>query len=137
MSGVLVDTCIWSDALRNKSPKNAETAEQLRILIDENRAKIIGVIRLELLSGYSDVQRYEKLRGKMQWFPNETVRDDDYETAARFSNICRTNGIQGSHIDFLICAVAVRLKLQIFTTDQDFLHYSQYLPIKLFQAPEL
>lgn len=137
MSGALIDTCIWSDALRNKSPKNAETAEQLKVLIDENRAKIIGVIRLELLSGYSDVQRYEKLRAKMQWFPNETVLDEDYETAAHYSNICRTNGIQGSHIDFLICAVAMRLKLQIFTTDRDFLHYAQYLPIKLFQANEL
>ncbi|MEZ5534711.1 MAG: PIN domain-containing protein [Thiolinea sp.] len=134
MSGILVDTCIWSDALRNRSPKNVAIAEQLKALIDENRVKIIGVIRLELLSGYSDVQRYEKLRGKMQWFPNEAVLDEDYETAARFSNICRTNGVQGSHIDFLICAVAVRLKLQIFTTDRDFLNYAQYLPVKLFQA---
>lgn len=136
MSSAIVDTCIWSDVFRNKTPKNLVLAEQLMALVNNHQAKIMGVIRLELLSGYSDAQRYEKLRSKMQWFPNEKVFDEDYETAARFSNICRTNGIQGSHIDFLICAVATRLKLQIFTTDQDFIHYAKYLPIKLYPFEE-
>jgi hypothetical protein len=54
MSGILVDTCIWSLALRGDSPKNANIAEQLTQLIDENSVKIIGVIRQEVLSGYSD-----------------------------------------------------------------------------------
>jgi predicted nucleic acid-binding protein len=34
--------------------------------------------------------------------------------------------------DFLICAVAVRKKLQIFTTDVDFQHYRKHLPITLY-----
>ncbi len=33
-------------------------------LIDENRVKIIGVIRQEVLSGYSDFQSYKELRDK-------------------------------------------------------------------------
>ena len=133
MSGVLVDTCIWSGALRSKQPKNEQFAQELMSLIDDSRAKIIGVIRQELLSGYSDEQRYENLRKRMNWFPNERVNDSDYEQAATFSNICRRKGIQGSHIDFLICAVSVRLSLQIFTVDQDFEHYAKHLPISLYQ----
>jgi hypothetical protein len=31
----------------------------------------------------------------------------------------------------LICAVAVRLNAEIFTTDKDFDFYAQHLPIKL------
>lgn len=129
MSDVIVDTCMWSLALRGKTPKNQKVAEELTKLIKENRAKIIGAIRQEVLSGYSDFARYEKLRNKLQYFPNEQIIDDDYETAAEYSNLCRKKGIQGSHIDFLICAVAIRLQMKIYTNDKDFSHYANYLSI--------
>lgn len=132
MSGVIVDTCVWSLALRGKEPKNIAIAKQLTNLIHENRAKILGSIRQELLSGYSNLNQYKKLRDKMFWFPNEDIIDKDYETAAEFSNTCRKKDIQGSHIDFLICAVSVRLNMQIFTEDKDFSYYQKYIPIKLY-----
>lgn len=133
MSGVLVDTCIWSLALRGNTPKELSIAEQLTQLIDDNQVRIIGAIRQEILSGYSNKSSYDKLRQKLQYFPNETVIDVDYECAAEYSNFCRSKGIQGSHADFLICAVAVRLKLLIFTTDKDFKHYSKHLDIRLLE----
>jgi len=132
MSGVIVDTCIWSLALRGKTPRDREVTDELTSLIKENRAKIIGSIRQEILSGYSDLARYEKLRNKLRAFPNEQIIDTDYESAAEYSNICRRQGIQGSHTDFLICAVATRLKMQIYTSDKDFSHYSKHLPISLY-----
>ena len=133
MSGVIVDTCIWSLALRRKTLRNQEITEKLTSLIKDNRAKIIGLIRQEILSGYSDRHRYEKLRNKLRPFPNEQVLDIDYESAAEYSNICRRKGVQGSHTDFLICAVATRLKMDIYTSDKDFSHYSKYLPVSLYQ----
>lgn len=131
MSGVLVDTCVWSLALRGRTPKEKTIADQLTQLIDENQVKIIGPIRQELLSGYSDKNSYDKLRQKLQYFPNELLLDIDYECAAEYSNLCRSKGIQGSHTDFLICAVAVRLNLVIFTTDKDFKNYAKSLPVTL------
>ncbi len=85
------------------------------------------------LSGYSDRSRYEKLRDKLRYFPNEQIIDLDYELAAEYSNLCRTKGIQGSHTDFLICAVSSRLKMKIYTNDKDFIHYSNYLAISVYQ----
>jgi len=52
-------------------------------------------------------------------------------TAARFFNLSRRKGVQGSNTDFLICAVAVRHRLAIFSTDKDFAQYAKYLPIVL------
>jgi hypothetical protein len=46
MSGVIVDTCIWSLALRGKTPRDREVTNELTTLIEENRAKIIGLIRV-------------------------------------------------------------------------------------------
>ena len=136
MKGVLVDTCVWSLALRGKRPQGNALVTQLSQTIDDNRAKMIGPIRQELLSGYSDKASYDKLRLKLQYFPNEPISDVDYECAAEYANLCRANGVQGSHTDFLICAVAVRLQLSIFTVDKDFVHYAKYLPVTLLALSE-
>jgi hypothetical protein len=133
MSGVLVDTCIWSLALRGNTKREVAAAEQLTQLIDDNQVKIIGPIRQELLSGYSDKNSYDKLRRKLKYFPNEQVVDTDYEAAAEYSNVCRSKGIQGPHTDFLICAVAVRLNFKIFTTDKDFNNYAKHLSVMLLE----
>ena len=131
MRGVLVDTCVWSLALRSHSPKETAIANRLTQLIDDNQVRIIGPIRQELLSGYTDKSSFDRLRQKLIYFPNEPIFDADYESAAEYSNICRSNGIQGSHTDFLICTISIRAKFQIFTTDKDFQRYIKYLPISL------
>src|ERR1019366_348605 len=43
----------------------------------------------------------------------------------------RQRGLQSTGTDLLICAVAVRHGLKIFTTDTDFAAYARHLPIKL------
>jgi len=60
------------------------------------------------------------------------LETDHFEKAAEFFNICRRNGIQGSNTDFLICSVADRRNLEIFTLDKDFLDFQKYLPLKLY-----
>jgi len=77
--------------------------------------------------------QHVKLRDKMVWFPNETIADEDYETAAIHSNTCRQRGVQGSHIDFLIVAVSIRLEMAIFTLDKDFSLYQEHIPLQLYE----
>ena len=129
---VLVDTPIWSYALRSKRAGFEQHVKEFEALIVDQRVLIIGPIRQEILSGYSEMSQFEKLNKKLKYFENTSIIDEDYVQAAKFSNICRKKGIQGSHIDFLICSVAYRLKLQIFTTDKDFEYYQSCLPIRLF-----
>lgn len=131
---VLVDTCIWSHALRSKKPEFETQVKNLETLIADQRVLIIGAIRQEILSGYSDLNKFELLKTKLSYFENTPILDEDYITAAKFYNECRQKGVQGSHIDLLICAVAVRLNVPIFTSDKDFGFYQQHLPIKLYQA---
>lgn len=129
---VLVDTCIWSHALRSKKPEFEAQVKNLETLIADQRVLIIGAIRQEVLSGYSDLNKFETLKTRLSYFENTPILDEDYITAARFYNECRQKGIQGSHIDLLICAVAVRLNIPILTSDKDFGFYQQHLPIKLY-----
>ena len=129
---VLVDTPIWSYALRTRKKEYEYEIEQLELLIKDQRALIIGPIRQEILSGYSDFKKFRKLEEKLSYFENTPIIDSDYQSAAEMCNQCRKKGIQGSHIDFFICTVAIRLEVPIFTTDKDFLQYKKILPLKLF-----
>ena len=133
---VLVDTPIWSYALRSGGKRFQQHTQELARLINDHQALIIGPIRQEILSGYSDRQQFTVLREKLSYFENVPILDSDYEMGAEFSNTCRVNGVQGSHTDFLICAVAVRLEASVFTTDNDFSGYRKYLPIMLHELKE-
>ena len=95
-------------------------------------AVMIGPVRQELLSGISDVNMFNRLKLNLSAFVDLPILTADYETAAEFFNSCRKHGIQGSHIDFLICAVAANHNLLIYTVDKDFQQYIRYLPIRLY-----
>ena len=127
---VLIDTSVWSLALRRRAPVHA-AVDELRRLVVQGRAGIVGPVRQELLSGIRDRAAFERLREHLRAFPDEPITSVDYERAADCLNICRAKGIQGSNTDFLLCAVAERARLPIFTTDDDFLAFSRVLPVRL------
>jgi hypothetical protein len=129
---VLVDTSVWSRALRRKTHADQDgIVSTLRALVEDGRVAIIGAIRQELLSGVKEPAQFERLRHHLRAFPDTVMTTDDHEEAAAFFNRCREKGIQGSNTDFLICAVAVRNGFAIFTTDEDFKHFAEILPIAL------
>ncbi len=131
---VLVDTSVWSLALRHSKtaqpPKH--TTKELRMLIDEARACIAGCIRQEVLSGIAKVEKFAALRDRLRAFPDLPATTDTYELAAQLFNQCRGRGVQGSHTDFLICALAKQHGISVFSTDNDFLRYSQLCDVRLY-----
>lgn len=86
-----------------------------------------------MLSGIREIEQFVRLREYLRAFPNLELVSEDYELAAEFYNTCRRSGVQGSNIDFLICAVAYRRSYSILTTDGDFALFSQHLPITFWQ----
>jgi hypothetical protein len=133
MRHVLVDTSVWSLALRKKQKNENDTkiVDKFSKLISNLDIVIIGPIRQEILSGISDNNRFNDLKNKLSIFEDFQIETHDYELAAQYYNECRGKGIQGSHIDYLICAVAVNNDMSIFTLDYDFQHYKKYTKIKL------
>jgi predicted nucleic acid-binding protein len=135
---VLVDTPVWSLALRRKTAdlnfREQNLVQALGELIREGRAQMAGVIRQELLSGIREPERFRKLRDYLRAFDDPILEIADHEEAARMNDQCRSRGISGSAIDFLICALAHRRHWQIFTIDRDFHNYAVALPLKLFEV---
>ncbi len=130
---ILVDTSVWSLAFRKKTItfEESKIVSELKELIYEKRVIMIGPIRQELLSGIKNKKIFDQLCMKIKAFEDELLETADYEKAAEINNLCRSNGIQGSHIDFLIVATAMNRNIAIFTTDKDFQNYSQIVELKL------
>ena len=131
---VLVDTSVWSLALRRDRPAENALVGEFAELIDEQRVVMIGPVRQELLSGIRNAAQFDRLREHLQAFPDLALTVADFERAAEFFNLCRSQGVQGSNTDFLICAVAANRKLAILTADQDFVLFAEHLPIHLQRA---
>jgi predicted nucleic acid-binding protein len=134
---VLIDTPIWSLALRRKpadlsAPEHA-LVERFTELIREGRIEILGIIRQEVLSGIRDEERGRKIRESLRAFEDAIPETADYEEAAHMHNVCRSRGVAGSAIDLLLCAVAHRRNWHVFTADRDFEHYARILGISLFE----
>ena len=129
---VIVDTSIWSLALRRNTPDaTVSIVNHFRDLITDGRVVLLGAIRQEILSGIRYVEQFTRLRDYLRAFPDLELNIADYELAAEFFNTCRSNGIQGSNTDFLICATAVNRGYSIFTTDKDFENFKVHIPIVL------
>jgi len=85
---VLVDTSVWSLALRknNKNNEQNNIIDKFKELIKDLKVKIIGPIRQEILSGIKDNDKYEELKEKLSYFPDESLLTEDYEEAAKYFN---------------------------------------------------
>jgi len=134
---VLVDTPVWSLALRRPKQSTLSAPQQATVnalaeLVRDGRAVFIGAIRQELLSGLKAQSQFDVLRDSLAAFDDLAMPVSVYESAAQAFNACRANGVQGSNTDFLICAAAMHHQLPIFTLDGDFLHYQRWLPIHLY-----
>lgn len=128
---VIVDTSVWSLFLRRDGQACSTSVESLRQAIREKRVQMLGIIRQELLSGIKDEAQFRKLSQILDSFPDLLAESADHTQAAEFFNQCRRHGVQGSPVDFLICAQAHRNGLAILTEDKDFENYASHIPISL------
>ncbi len=127
---VIIDTCVWSLFLRRRALHREPVVDLLRELIGSGRAVVPGIVKQELLSGVKAQSQFNRLLDRLRGFPDLPATGEDHVTAARFNNTCRGHGVQGSFIDFLICALAVNRGYSVLTVDRDFERYAEVLPLK-------
>ena len=130
---VLVDSDVWSEAFR-KGGRKSRAVSLLQEFIENDEVVMIGPVRQEALSGIREKRQFEEIQNILRAFPSVRLEDSIFELAASFFNVCRSNGIQGSHTDFLLCACCVAWKVRILTKDKDFTRYAEYLPIDLVEV---
>jgi predicted nucleic acid-binding protein len=136
---VVVDTSVWSLALRRQrrdlTPAQRGLSLLLRDLIVDGDAVLLGVVRMELLTGIAPQQAFDAIRQHLRAFDDEVPDVEDYERGAAYGNECARAGIAATTVDMLICAFAAGRDLPILTTDADFDRYARRLPIRVYRHP--
>lgn len=126
---VIVDTSVWSLALRRKDVAVTPQVLPLMRLIEQGLVVLIGPVRQEILSGIKQPQQFERLRERLEAFPDLELNTRDFEKAAELCNLCIAKGVQAAHTDFLIAASAINRGYAVLTADKDFDHIARIVPV--------
>ena len=129
---VLVDTSVWSLALRRKIPSAQTEVLRLTELISDGQPIFLtGIILVEILQGIKEQPQSLRMRQYLEVFPLIELDRAGYINAARLSSRCRSKGIQSGTVDALIAQTAIEHGCYLLTADQDFAQIARYSDLKL------
>ena len=130
---ILVDTSIWSLALRRPSGVVNEEAILLKTIIEQGEdIYLLGIILQEVLQGIRNLKDFVALKEYFEAFPLIDLMREDYVKAAELKNRLIRKGRQGNTIDVLIASVAISHNCHLFTADKHFTHIAEHSELKLF-----
>lgn len=135
---ILVDTSVWSLALRRSSAIVNEEAIALKTIIEQGEEiYLLGIILQEVLQGIRNSKDFLALKEYFKAFPLIDLAREDYVRAAELKNQLTRKGRQASTIDVLIASAAISYHCHLFTADKHFTQIAEHSELKLlaFQHP--
>lgn len=118
---LLVDTSVWSLALRRDHVSNAAEVATLRsALLGADQVFTTGFILQELLQGFSGPKARAQLLERFGAIAFLQPDREDHIEAAELRNLCRRRDVQIGTIDALLIQLCRRHDLVLLSTDQDF-----------------
>jgi predicted nucleic acid-binding protein len=132
---VIVDTSVWSLALRRSPPSDGPEVRLLKRLLGQNDLVVTtGLILQELLQGFRGPAAKRQIIRDFSMLPVIAPDLDDHITAAELRNRCRRKGVQIGTIDALIARLCIRHELALLTTDRDFTAMARHCPLEVVDA---
>jgi predicted nucleic acid-binding protein len=133
---LLVDTSVWSLALRRDAPPDVPEVKALRdALAGGEIVATTGVILQELLQGVVPERARAQITETFAALEYLTPSREDHVAAAGVRNKLRSAGVQVGTIDALIAHLAIASGHTLLTTDSDFRAASGHISLKLWRAP--
>ena len=127
MAGVLIDTSVWVDMLREAdSPVKAVVS----VLLELDQALLCGAVKAELLQGQSRGQDAALAR-LFHNVPSAPTLEDDFFRAGQISRDLLRAGQRPSLGDMLVAAMALRLDAEVYSLDKVF---AKVPGLKLYEA---
>ncbi len=129
---ILVDTSVWSAALRNDADGKSREVERLRAALQgEDAVFTTGLILQELLQGFSAPKSRNAILKTFAALPFILPERKDHAEAAALKFRLRQKGVQAGTIDVLLAQLCLRHGLCILTKDADFGHMARFAPLLL------
>lgn len=134
MNGLLVDTSVWSLALRRDAADPGPEVAVLKDALERSEpVYLTGLILQELLQGFSGPRARIQIIDKLAALPLLVPDRGDHINAAELRNQCRRAGVQIGTIDALLGQLCLRHELLLVTTDADFAHMARIMPLRIWK----
>lgn len=132
---LLVDTSVWSLALRRDVEANAPEVLDLKdALFGSDVVVTTGLVLQELLQGFSGAKAQAQIVERFAALPLLQPDREDHIHAASLRHACRKHGVQVGTVDALLAQLCIRYDLTLLTTDQDFTHAAKHCPLRVWPA---
>ena len=130
---LLVDTSVWSLALRRNGQSDNPTVKYLLSALDGSESVVTtGLVSQELLQGFSGPKAASMIIERFGALPLIQPDRQDHIAAAELRNSCRRAGVRLGTIDALLIQLCSRFELTLLTTDHDFAHAAKHIKFKLW-----
>jgi predicted nucleic acid-binding protein len=130
---LMVDTSVWSLALRRAAPAAGPEVTALREALAGARLVVTtGLILQELLQGFVPERSRERILEAFAEVPMIHPSRSDHVAAADLRNACRGAGVQLGTVDALIAQLCVRHSLTLLSADQDFAYAAPLCGLQLW-----
>ncbi|MCW3492270.1 PIN domain-containing protein [Microbacterium sp. SSM24] len=131
---LLVDTSVWSLALRRDRPQGSPVVDELRrALGGKDIVVTTGLILQELLQGFVPDRAGAQIVERFASMPLVEPDRHDYIAAADLRNACRKGGVQLGTVDALIAQLAIRHDHTLLTADRDFEHAAPHTGLRIWR----
>lgn len=131
---LLVDTSVWSLALRRDAVPSSPEVEALKAALQTGEPVVTtGLVLQELLQGFSGPKARSQIVDRFGALPLISPDRQDHIDAAALRNLCRRAGIQVDTIDALLAQLCIRHDLTLLTTDNDFAGIAAHTSLRLWK----
>ena len=131
---LLVDTSVWSLALRRDAPAASPQVRALRVALDGAEMVVTtGLVLQELLQGFAGPRARSDIIERFAALPFLSPDREDHVEAAEIRNRCRRAGVQVGTIDALLAQLCIRHSLTLLTADKDFVRAASHCPLRVWK----
>ena len=132
---LLVDTSVWSLALRRDAEAYTQAVEVLRSALEgADQVFTTGLVLQELLQGFAGPKARSQLIERFAALAFLQPDREDHIEAAEVRNTCRRNGVQIGTIDAVLIQLCLRHDLVMLSTDNDFRSASRHVKFRLWSG---
>ena len=130
---LLVDTSVWSLALRRDAPDHPAVARLGDALTRGEHVFATGLVLQELLQGFRGARTAAMIIERFASLPFIAPSRADHVEAARLRNTCRRRGVQVGTMDALLAWLCISRELVMLSTDRDFVGVARWTPLELWR----
>lgn len=131
---LLVDTSVWSLALRRDTTVSSPQVRALRDALEGAEIVVTtGLVLQELLQGFAGPRARSDIIDRFAALPFLSPDREDHVEAAEVRNRCRRAGVQVGTIDALLAQLCIRYDLILLTADKDFVLAASHCPLRVWK----